>query len=209
MKGSGDLKSELTAETRSRGENQEPTTEARRHGEGSGDRVIARDRVIGLNADSDQDVMVEHTNDRCHPERAGAHAGAPNTRVFRVVGWSHATASRRIPAMFVAGHADSGSSYQTANLTAESQSRGEESESVNFCDFPISRFSDAPITRSPSALALIARVACILLATFREIFDESAYDRFLLQTNSARSIASYRAFARERDASMQRKPRCC
>jgi hypothetical protein len=100
---SGDRKGELTAETRRRGENQKPATEARRHGEESGDRVIARDRVIG------------------------------KTRAF----------------------------FSTV--------RG----------------------------------------MLREIFDESAYERFLLRTNASRSIASYRAFTRERDAAMRRKPRCC
>jgi hypothetical protein len=100
---SGDLKGEFTAETRSRGESQEPTTEARRHGEESSNRVIAPDRGIG------------------------------KTRAF----------------------------FSTV--------RG----------------------------------------ALRELFDESAYDRFLLRTNVPRSVASYRAFTRERDASMQKKPRCC
>jgi len=106
MKRSGDLKGEFTAETRSRGENQKSTTEARRHREGSGDRVIARDRVIG----------------------------------------------------------------------------------------------------EPGYVANAART---LLAAIREIFDESAYDRFLLRTNASRSIASYRDFTRERDSAMLKKPRCC
>ena len=48
-----------------------------------------------------------------------------------------------------------------------------------------------------------------LRAALREIFDESAYDRFLLRRKAKRSIASYRDFTRERDAAMQRKPRCC
>jgi hypothetical protein len=46
-------------------------------------------------------------------------------------------------------------------------------------------------------------------ATLREIFDESAYDRFLVRTQASRSTASYRAFTRERDAAMLKKPRCC
>jgi hypothetical protein len=46
-------------------------------------------------------------------------------------------------------------------------------------------------------------------AALREIFDESAYDRFLLRTHASRSVASYREFARERDAAMVKKPRCC
>jgi hypothetical protein len=49
----------------------------------------------------------------------------------------------------------------------------------------------------------------ILRATLREIFDESAYERFLQRTHASRSVASYRAFTRERDAAMVKKPRCC
>src|SRR5579864_2059908 len=48
-----------------------------------------------------------------------------------------------------------------------------------------------------------------LRATLREIFGESAYDRFLLRTHASRSVASYREFTRERDAAMLKKPRCC
>jgi hypothetical protein len=49
----------------------------------------------------------------------------------------------------------------------------------------------------------------VAIATLREIFDENAYERFLLRTQSSRSIASYRAFLREREAAMVRRPRCC
>ncbi len=125
----------------------------------SGDRVIARDRVIGVAACSDHDVMVEHTIELCHPERAGAHA----------------TASRRTPALSVSKEAASGSSYETLK------------------DF---------LPRPTSAIRT-------LLAALREIFDESAYDRFLLRTHASRSRASYREFTRERDAAMLKKPRCC
>ena len=48
-----------------------------------------------------------------------------------------------------------------------------------------------------------------LRATLSEIFDESAYDRFLLRTHRLRSVASYRDFMRERDIAMAKKPRCC
>jgi hypothetical protein len=114
MKGSGDLvigrsgdrKGRLAAETRSRGEDQTLTTEARRHGEESGDLLIARDRAIG---------------------KAG----------------------------------------------------------------------------------YVAKVALTLLAVLREIFDESAYDRFLLRTNGARSAATYRDFIHESEATQVKKPRCC
>ena len=49
----------------------------------------------------------------------------------------------------------------------------------------------------------------MLLAVLREIFDENAYQRFLLRTNSAASVRSYEQFQREREAAMARKPRCC
>lgn len=58
-------------------------------------------------------------------------------------------------------------------------------------------------------LQRVASAMRILPAVLREIFDESAYDRFLLRTHAPRSVASYRAFARERDAAMLKKPRCC
>lgn len=117
------------------------TAETRRHGEGSGDRVIGKAAYL------------------CHPERVGAYA----------------TASRRIPTKPVPEYAASGSSHETLR------------------DF----------------LPRLASAIRTLRATLREIFDESAYDRFLLRTNAARSIGSYRAFTRERDVSVQKKPRCC
>jgi hypothetical protein len=55
----------------------------------------------------------------------------------------------------------------------------------------------------------LSEVFKIVIATLREIFDESAYDRFLLQTQTARSVASYRAFLREREAIVARRPKCC
>ena len=48
----------------------------------------------------------------------------------------------------------------------------------------------------------------ILISTLREIFDESAYDRFLESTHTTRSSKSYAAFCQERE-SKQPKPRCC
>jgi hypothetical protein len=59
------------------------------------------------------------------------------------------------------------------------------------------------------APAFLIKAIRILGATLHEIFDESAYDRFLSQTNATRSVPSYRAFTRERDAAMLKKPRCC
>lgn len=49
----------------------------------------------------------------------------------------------------------------------------------------------------------------LILAALREIFDENAYDRFLLRTKGVRSVASYREFLREREGGIARKPTCC
>jgi hypothetical protein len=49
----------------------------------------------------------------------------------------------------------------------------------------------------------------VVLATLREIFDENAYQRFLLRTGRVASRSSYHDFIRERNAEIVRKPRCC
>lgn len=49
----------------------------------------------------------------------------------------------------------------------------------------------------------------ILLATLREIFDENAYERYLIRTGSAPSVQSYRDFQREREAQIAQRPKCC
>ena len=48
-----------------------------------------------------------------------------------------------------------------------------------------------------------------LRETLREIFDESAYDRFLARTQTLRSVESYREFMRERETTAAKRPRCC
>ena len=84
--------------------------------------------------------------------------------------------------------------------TAEARRQGERSENRE-----IGKSGD----RKALAFEMMNRVTQTIRATLREIFDESAYDRFLLRTHASRSIASYRAFTRERDAAMLKKPRCC
>jgi hypothetical protein len=48
-----------------------------------------------------------------------------------------------------------------------------------------------------------------LLAALREIFDENAYQRFLVRTGNTVSVQSYREFQREREAMMAGRPKCC
>ena len=124
----------------------------------------------------------------CHPERGR-------------VEFCETSASRRTPAMPVPEHAASGSSHETPNLTAKTRSRGENQN--------LTTEARRQREESHSASAIFKKIILTLLAALSEIFDESAYDRFLLRTNASRSIASYRAFTCERDAAMQKKPRCC
>lgn len=91
--------------------------------------------------------------------------------------------------------------------TTEMRRHGESRRSSGFSDHTITR--DYQITRSPSGLAVLRNAGRILRATFREIFDESAYDRFLTRTRAPRTTASYRQFTQECDAAIPKKPRCC
>jgi hypothetical protein len=48
-----------------------------------------------------------------------------------------------------------------------------------------------------------------LTATLREIFDESAYARFLNQRQLISSRAAYATFRQEHEAAKARRPKCC
>jgi hypothetical protein len=89
---------------------------------------------------------------------------------------------------------------QKNELTAETRSRGERSGNRE-----IGKSGDWKAL----ALEMMNRLMQTIRATLREIFDESAYERFLLRTHASRSTASYREFIRERDAAMLKRPRCC
>jgi hypothetical protein len=181
---SGDRKNRLTAETQRRGEktSEHLTTKARRHGEEPGDWGIARDPAIGGTADISNDLAIGYATSICRPERVVANA----------------TPSRRIPTRIISEHAASGSSHETLNVSASGLYQG-------------TGFSRAAKGKNIWAFApaVFIRVMQTIHATLREIFDESAYERFLLRTHASRSIASYREFTRERDAAMLKKPRCC
>jgi hypothetical protein len=49
----------------------------------------------------------------------------------------------------------------------------------------------------------------ILLATLREIFDESAYHRFLLHHRLVPGRAAYASFLRDQESRKSRQPKCC
>jgi hypothetical protein len=95
------------------------------------------------------------------------------------------------------------------HLTTEARRHGEESEECGLYQGTGLSRAVTGTTIWALAAAVCVKVIPTIRATLREIFDESAYDRFLLRTHASRSVASYREFARERDAAMVKKPRCC
>jgi len=57
--------------------------------------------------------------------------------------------------------------------------------------------------------AAIIRSFKLLGATLQEIFDESAYERFLDRTRLESSPNAYAVFLRENEQAKSRRPRCC
>ncbi len=58
-------------------------------------------------------------------------------------------------------------------------------------------------------MSRLRQVAEILLNIAREIFDESAYRRFLIRRQAAPSRQSYAEFVNEREAAGTQRARCC
>jgi hypothetical protein len=58
-------------------------------------------------------------------------------------------------------------------------------------------------------IAWLARSAALFVSCLREIFDESAYARFLRQHRMVSSPRAYAKFYREHAAAKARRPRCC
>lgn len=55
----------------------------------------------------------------------------------------------------------------------------------------------------------LVRILSIVRAALCEIFDESAYGRFLDRRRLRTSSEAYAEFLLENEASRQRRPRCC
>jgi hypothetical protein len=55
----------------------------------------------------------------------------------------------------------------------------------------------------------LRQIAATFIATLREIFDESAYARFLAQHGMSSCPNSYAAFLREQEGIKARRPKCC
>jgi len=63
--------------------------------------------------------------------------------------------------------------------------------------------------KASTILAAITWPFSVVVAALREIFDESAYARFLDRQRMASSPAAYGEFLRESEIARARRPRCC
>jgi hypothetical protein len=61
----------------------------------------------------------------------------------------------------------------------------------------------------PGSLGKLQDAASVLIATLREIFEESAYMRFLSKRGLGVSQASYAAFQRDQEGIKARRAKCC
>ena len=61
----------------------------------------------------------------------------------------------------------------------------------------------------PSILHWLPQFAAILASLLQEIFDESAYHRFLERNQISSSTTAYAAFREENDRLKAQRPRCC
>ena len=69
--------------------------------------------------------------------------------------------------------------------------------------------AETPVRGSGAILMVIVRSFAIVAATLREIFDESAYQRFLERSCLESSAGAYAIFRRENEQAKARRPRCC
>jgi hypothetical protein len=74
-------------------------------------------------------------------------------------------------------------------------------------DTPVREKLEARVTKA--ILAAIVRSFAVLMEALQEIFDESAYERFLIRTRLQSSPDAYAIFRRENEQAKLRRPRCC
>ena len=76
-------------------------------------------------------------------------------------------------------------------------------------DTPIREMPVARANRASAMVAAIIRSWRVLAAALQEIFDESAYQRFLDRSRLESSPKAYAIFLRENEQAQSRRPRCC
>ena len=70
-------------------------------------------------------------------------------------------------------------------------------------------FVDAAGKTYPRILAWLPQFAAILASLLQEIFDESAYHRFLKRNQISSSTTAYAEFREENDRLKAQRPKCC
>jgi len=68
---------------------------------------------------------------------------------------------------------------------------------------------DSVVERKTGPLAWVAHAAAVIASLLKEIFDESAYSRFLQRHRIPSSPRAYAAFREENDRLKARRPKCC
>jgi hypothetical protein len=68
---------------------------------------------------------------------------------------------------------------------------------------------EGPVLHLRALWLQVNRVRRLAAATIGEIFDEAAYERFLIHRRQKASVESYAAFRRDHELLASRKPRCC
>jgi len=73
----------------------------------------------------------------------------------------------------------------------------------------IRQWEDGRPRPSSTVFAAIQQSLALIRTILREIFDESAYERFLAQHHLTSSARAYASFCRDHDQTKARRPRCC
>lgn len=180
---------------RSGDRNEELTAKTRRRGEESGDRIIGR------SGDRNKDLIARI---------ACTTSGLDSSRIPTCVILSEPEHLRgRVEGpLGCEHHRGRAGEFSRGCLDAAWQS---EPSSGSFDSAPFSNVRGKTTRRyaQDDRRTRLRRILEIMIAVVREIFDESAYERFLIRTRAARSVSSYREFLREREDTAVRKPRCC
>ncbi len=71
------------------------------------------------------------------------------------------------------------------------------------------RRAEGPLPQQCGLWLQIQRVRCLAVAVLREIFDEVAYERFLVRNQQTKGRETYAAFRRDHEAHTARRHRCC
>jgi len=58
-------------------------------------------------------------------------------------------------------------------------------------------------------LTWLSQAAAVLASLLRELFDESAYSRFLERNRMSSSTSAYAAFRKESERLKAQRPKCC